>query len=151
MKHTEGIATPQDKSYFMNIAKAVSERSTCFLYKEGAVLVSKEGNVISTGYNGAVHGCVDCWKNGICSYEVETGQKSDCSQEQCMGLHAEVNALLNAHKEDTKDSILYIYGEDRQTGKPANINVNGVVGHIIQACNVKEIVTEAISQCKKSS
>lgn len=143
MKHIESIATPQDKSYFMNIAKAVAERSTCFLYKEGAVLVNTEGNIISSGYNGAVHGCIDCWKNGICSYEAETGKKSDCSQEQCMGLHAEVNALLNAHKEDTKDSILYVYGEDRKTGKPIDVNVNGVVGHIIQACNVKEIITEA--------
>lgn len=145
MSVTKNIATPQDKSYFINIAKAVAERSTCFLFKEGAVLVDKEGTIISSGCNGAVHGCVDCWKNGICSYEAETGNKSDCSQEQCMGLHAEVNALLNAHKEDTKDSVLYIYGEDRKTGKAVNVNINGVVGHIIQACNVKEIVTEVPS------
>lgn len=142
MMKKETTATQQDKNYYMKIAKAVSERSTCFLYKEGAILVDKEGNVVSSGYNGAVHGCINCWKNGICTYESETGEKSDCSQEKCMGLHAEVNALLNAHKHDIKDAVLYVYAEDRQTGEPVEVNVNGIVGHIIQACNVKEIVVE---------
>lgn len=143
MSVVDNMATPQDKNYYMDIAKAVAQRSTCFLYKEGAILVSKDGNIVSSGYNGAVHGCIDCWKNGVCTYEAETGKKSDYSQEQCMGLHAEINALLNAHREDTKDAVIYIYGEDRQTGKPIKVNVNGVVGHIIQACDVREIVTEA--------
>lgn len=137
MKHNE-----QTEAYYLGIAKAVAEGSTCFLYKEGAILVNEDGNIMSSGHNGAVHGCIDCWKNGICSYEAETGNKSDCSQEQCMGLHAEVDALLNARREETVGSTLYIYAEDRQTGKPIDIKLDGVVGHIIQACNVKDIVTE---------
>ncbi len=58
------ILSEQDKDYYLNVAKAVSEKSTCFLYKEGAVLLNKEGTIISSGYNGAVHGCVDCKANG---------------------------------------------------------------------------------------
>ena len=136
------VTEQKDKDYYLSVAKAVAQRSTCYLYKEGAVLVTKDNRIASTGYNGAVHGCIDCWKNGVCSYEAETGEISDCSQEQCLGLHAEVNALLNAHRDDTKDSILYIFAEDRKTGESIPVKINGVVGHIIQACNVKDIVTE---------
>ena len=133
--------TQEDKEYYLSIAKAVAEKSTCFLYKEGAVLVNNN-NIVSSGYNGAVHGCIDCRKNGICTWEMETGEPSDCSQEKCMGLHAELSALLNARREDTQNARLFIFAEDRQTGKSIPVNVNGVIGRVIQACNVKEIVTE---------
>lgn len=136
------VTEQKDRDYYLSVAKAVAQRSTCYLYKEGAVLVTKDNRIASTGYNGAVHGCIDCWEKGICSYEAETGEVSDCSQEQCLGLRAEINALLNAHRDDTKDSVLYIFAEDRKTGKSIPVNIDGVVGHIIQACNVKDIVTE---------
>ena len=132
----------EDKDYYLNVAKTVAERSTCFLYKEGAVLVSKDDKILSTGYNGAVHRCIDCRKNGICTYEVETGNISDCSQEQCMGLHAEIRAILDAPRDALKDSVLYVYSEDRQTNKPIKVQLNGVIGHIIQECNIKEVIVE---------
>ena len=133
-----------NQEYYFNIAKAVAEGSTCYLFKEGAILVNNKGKIISSGHNGAVHGCIDCWKNGVCSYEAQTGQKSDCSQEQCMGLHAEIDALLNARREETPGSTLYVWAVNRHTGEPVKIRTDGIAGHIIQACDVKEIITEGV-------
>ena len=41
--------------YYLNIAKAVSERSTCLRRHYGAVIV-KNDEIIATGYNGAARG-----------------------------------------------------------------------------------------------
>lgn len=130
----------QDKDYYLNIAKAASEKSTCFIYKEGAVLLNKEGTIISSGYNGAVHGCIDCKANGICTYELTTGNKSDCSQEQCEGLQAGIAAILAAKGNVTEDCTLVIWREDRATGNTEEVTHNGVAARIIQACGIKNIV-----------
>ena len=134
----------QKDNYYMGIAKSVAEGSTCYLYKEGAILVNPEGSVIASGYNGAVDGCIDCQKNQQCTYERETGQISNCSQEQCMGLCAETNALLSAGKDKTRDSVLYVYAADRKTGQSLPVHIDGVTGHMIQACRVSRIVTDKV-------
>ena len=129
------------EDYYLNIAKAVAEGSTCYLFKEGAVVVNSAGDIIATGYNGAVDACIDCNKNQICTYTATTGDISNGLQEQCMGLHAEINALLSAGRDKARDSTLYIYCENRRTGKTVPVYIDGIVGHIIQACKIKNIVT----------
>lgn len=131
-----------DKEYYLNIAKAVAQKSTCYYFKEGSILVNKEGRIISSGYNGAVHGVIDCRKEGYCPYEAEMGCATDKSQEKCMGLHAELNALLGIKHEDTEGSTLYIYCEDRETGKVIVPVIEGVSSKVIQSCNIKEVVIE---------
>lgn len=42
---------PSKEEYYMNIAKAVSERSTCLRRKYGAIII-KDDAIVSTGYNG---------------------------------------------------------------------------------------------------
>ena len=51
--------------YYLNIAKAVSLRSTCLRRKYGAVIV-KNDTIVSTGYNGAPRGTENCCDTGEC-------------------------------------------------------------------------------------
>ena len=56
---------PSKNDYYLNIAKAVSERSTCLRRHYGAVIV-KDDEIISTGYNGSPRGLENCCDRGTC-------------------------------------------------------------------------------------
>ena len=56
---------PDKTNYYLNIAKAVAERSTCLRRRYGAVIV-KNQRIISTGYNGAPRGKENCCDAGRC-------------------------------------------------------------------------------------
>jgi dCMP deaminase len=71
--------------YFMDIAYAVSSRSTCLKHHVGCVITKNE-RIVSTGYNGAVRGMKHCIKG--CTLTKE-GQ---CA----VGIHAEQNAVAYA-------------------------------------------------------
>lgn len=79
--------------YFGEIADLVSSRSTCLRNQVGAVIV-KEGQILSTGYNGAPKGLPHCEDVG-CLREKQ-GVKPGERHELCRGLHAEQNAVIQA-------------------------------------------------------
>ena len=54
--------------YYLNIADAVLDRSTCLRRKYGAIIV-KNDEILSTGYNGAPRGRVNCSELGYCNRE----------------------------------------------------------------------------------
>ena len=54
--------------YYLNIAEQVAARSTCIRRKYGAVIVNQD-EVVSTGYNGAPRGEVNCIDLGACKRE----------------------------------------------------------------------------------
>lgn len=56
------------ENYYLNIADAVSARSTCMRRKYGAIIVRKD-EIISTGYNGAPRGRKNCSDIGFCTRE----------------------------------------------------------------------------------
>lgn len=86
---------PDWDTYFLRIARLVSERSTCLRRQVGAVIV-RENRMLATGYNGAPNGIQHCFQlPGGClreSQNIPSGQR----QELCRGLHAEQNAILQA-------------------------------------------------------
>ena len=92
--------------YFMQIARLVAERSTCRRRKVGAIMV-KAKRILSTGYNGAPAGMVDCLVKG-CLRE-KLGVPSGQRHEICSGLHAEQNAIIQAaiHGISLKDAEVY--------------------------------------------
>ena len=55
-------------NYYLDIAEAALERSTCLRRKYGAVVV-KNDEIISTGYNGAPRGRENCTDIGTCIRE----------------------------------------------------------------------------------
>ncbi len=90
------INRPSWHEYFMMVAKLVSVRSTCNSRKVGAVIVSRN-RVLTTGYNGAVHGAPHCTDQGpdFClrrSIGAHDGEKYN----YCISSHAEVNAVDQA-------------------------------------------------------
>lgn len=99
---------PDWDTYFLEIAKVVSSRSTCMRRRYGAVIV-KDNVIISTGYNGAPRGEINCIDSGICkrkSLNVPPGER----YELCVAVHAEQNAIINGPLERMKDGTIYIAG-----------------------------------------
>ena len=57
----------RDKTnYYLDIAETVLERSTCIRRNFGAIIV-KNDEIISTGYNGAPRGRINCSDFGSCA------------------------------------------------------------------------------------
>ncbi len=74
-------------TYFMNIARQASTRSTCDRKQVGAVIV-RDKTILSTGYNGSIRGMPHCDDVG---HRMEGGH--------CVAtVHAEANAIIQAAK-----------------------------------------------------
>ena len=102
-------------NYYLDIAEATLERSTCIRRKFGCVIV-KNDEIISTGYNGAPRGRKNCMDLGYCVREklnIPRGER----YELCRSVHAEQNAIISAPRKDMIDSTLYMVGIDAKTGK----------------------------------
>ena len=102
------------REYYLGIAKAVSQRSTCLRRHYGAVIVNHD-EIVSTGYNGAARNQVNCCDVGIChrrGYDHNDGNYGICP-----AVHAEQNAIISAPRSEMLGSTLYLYGSDCETGK----------------------------------
>lgn len=111
---------PAWDDYFIEIAKVVSSRSTCLRRRYGAVIV-KDSVIVSTGYNGAPRGSVNCVDLGTCKrreLNIPAGER----YELCEAVHAEQNAIINGTPERMKDAVIYIAGFEEDNsfadGKP---------------------------------
>jgi dCMP deaminase len=85
---------------FMEIAKLLSDRSTCSRAKVGSLLV-KDNRIISTGYNGAPSGLPHCVDVGC-----EIGPLGGCIR----AVHSEANCVSHAAKNGipTDGTTLYV-------------------------------------------
>ena len=99
---------PSWDEYFMAIAEVVASRSVCLRHNIGAVIVNRDRQILSTGYNGPPRGMKHCAERGGCIRE-RNGVASGTRQEYCFGLHAEQNAIVQAGREGIRllGSILY--------------------------------------------
>jgi len=97
---------PDWDSYFMEIARIVSKRSTCIRRRVGALIV-KDKRILSTGYNGAPMGLAHC-SDGRCLRDVLNVAPGE-RHELCRGLHAEQNAIIQAayHGVSINEAQLY--------------------------------------------
>ena len=123
------------KQYYLEIAKAVAQRSTCLKRQYGAVIVSANDEIIATGYNGAPRGYSNCTDNGFCprmNVAHNTGDYGTCSS-----VHAEQNAMLSAARRDMIGGTLYLVGRDKGNWFAA------------EPCPIKNIVTieEGLYSC----
>ena len=95
---------PEIDEYYLSIAKEVAMRSTCLRIHYGAILV-KNNRIIATGYNGAAAGFANCNNIGVCVREklnVPHGER----YELCRSVHAEANAIIQAHPDEAENSVL---------------------------------------------
>mgnify|MGYP004509152647 CR=1 FL=1 len=103
------------ENYYLDIAEAVLERSTCIRRMYGAVIV-KDDEIISTGYNGAPRGRANCNLLGFCAREklnIKSGEK----YELCRSVHAEQNAIISASRSDILGSTMYLVGKNFKDGE----------------------------------
>ena len=103
---------PEKHQNFLNRAKVVAERSTCLRRKVGAIIVSRDGVELSSGYSGAPRRMEHCIDIGNClrtELKIPSGQR----YELCRSAHAEQNAIINAARTGTSivDGEMYISSE----------------------------------------
>lgn len=102
-------------NYYLDLAEAVSQRSTCLRRRFGAVTVQND-EVIATGYNGAPRGRQNCTDLQYCirtKLDVPRGER----YELCRSVHAEANAIISASRKEMYGGTLYLVGVEAQTGK----------------------------------
>lgn len=96
-------------NYYVDIALAVSKRSTCLKRHYGCIIV-KNDEIISTGYNGAPRGKENCCDRGQCPRLGISHNSGDYSL--CPAVHSEQNAMLSASRKDMIGATMYLAGED---------------------------------------
>ena len=101
------------ENYYLDIADAVLQRSTCLRRMYGAIIVRND-EIISTGYNGAPRGRINCTDAGHCA-RVEMNIPSGERYELCRSVHAEANAIISASRRDMLGATLYLVGRDART------------------------------------
>ena len=102
-------------NYYLDIADAARERSTCLRRTYGAIIV-KNDEILATGYNGAPRGRRNCVDLGICHREelqIPSGER----YELCRSVHAEANAIISAARRDMIGATMYLVGRDARTGE----------------------------------
>lgn len=99
---------PDKDTYYLDIAAAISKRSTCLRRQYGAVIVNND-EVIATGYNGAPRGEANCNEAGICWREAHNIPHGE-QYEKCVSVHAEMNAIISAARKEMLGGTLFLYG-----------------------------------------
>ena len=99
---------PDKDTYYLDIAAAISKRSTCLRRQYGAVIVNND-EVIATGYNGAPRGEMNCNEAGICWREAHNIPHGE-QYEKCVSVHAEMNAIISAARKEMLGGTLFLYG-----------------------------------------
>jgi dCMP deaminase len=104
--------------YYMNIAREVSRKSTCFRRIIGAIII-RDDQIISTGYAGAPRKTKDSIEHGFClrdKLKIPHGQR----YELCRSVHAEQNAIINAARAGVSllRGDMYLYGSKPEQEGP---------------------------------
>jgi len=127
--------------YYLNIAKEVAKRSTCFRRSIGAIIV-RDDQIISTGYVGAPRKTKDSFQHGFClrdKLNIPHGER----YELCRSVHAEQNAIINAARAGVSllGGDMFIYGEDYKTKKPINAFPCFICKKMIINCGLKRVIS----------
>jgi len=138
-KKTKQVRPDKDR-YYLNIAKAVAQRSPCIRRQFGAIVV-KEDVIVSTGYNGPARGSINC--NEIGCLKDLMNLPSYTRYDYCPAVHAEENALLNAARYGSSvlGGILYLYGQTPdgnivEEGKPCDRCKRALIN-----AGIKQVIT----------
>mgnify|MGYP002624346630 CR=1 FL=1 len=145
---------PSKDTYYLDIARAVSKRSTCLKRHYGTVIVNND-EIIATGYNGNPRGMFNCCQRLTCNRMDKPHNSGDYSD--CFSVHAEQNALLSASRRDMIGGTLYLVGEEygldkEKSGKyqediygffeiTENVEPCPICSRMIQNSGIKKIVT----------
>jgi dCMP deaminase len=133
----EYMARLSKDDYYLNIAKAVSLRSTCIKRQYGAVIVNHD-EIISTGYNGSPRGDVNCCDIGKCD-RLNVPHNSG-NYNTCKAVHAEQNAIISASRTEMLGGDLYLFGTESNEDIH-DIEPCPVCKKMIKNAGIKRIIT----------
>ena len=131
---------PSKDEYYLNIAEAVLQRSTCLRRKYGAVIV-KDDEIIATGYNGAPRGEKNCCDTGKCQREekqIPHGER----YEECCAVHAEMNAIISASRRDMIGATLYLAGREADGNVVLGTSPCAICERLIRNAGITAVVTK---------
>lgn len=105
---------PNWDATWMAVAEVISRRSHCIRAQVGSVIVSPSNRIVATGYNGPPAG-LDVPDHGDCRTFCGRGKSKlnvDLSPhyDDCVTVHAEVNAIAFCDRTTREDGTLYVTG-----------------------------------------
>lgn len=127
---------PTKDEYYLDIARAVSHRSTCLRRQYGAVIVNND-EIIATGYNGSPRGECNCCDVGICNRIGHAHNDGDYSS--CNSVHAEQNALISASRAEMLGGTLYLAGFEN--GQAIAAEPCPICARMIKNAGIKKVIT----------
>ncbi len=134
---------PVKERYYLNIAREVSKRSTCFSIQFGAIIV-RDDQIISTGYVGSPRKTMDCFERGFClrrKLDIPSGQR----YELCRSVHAEMNVIINAARAGVSllGGDMYVHGIRVYEGKNEMIKMQPcfICKKLIINAGIKRFIT----------
>ncbi|MEG2646067.1 MAG: deaminase [Clostridia bacterium] len=131
-------------NYYLDMAETVLKRATCLRRNYGCVIV-KNDEIISTGYNGAPRGRINCSDLGYCARDV-LKIKSGENYELCRSVHSEQNAIISAARKDMIGAFLYMVGKDVKTGNILeHIDSCLMCKRVIINAGIKEVIVRDIN------
>jgi len=129
---------PSKNRYYLDIAAAVAQRSTCLRRQYGAIIVQND-EIIATGYNGAARGEPNCCDVGSCWREAN-GIPRGQQYEKCVAVHAEQNAIISAARSEMIGATMYIVGFENGKRIPAEPCL--ICQRMLQNAGIARVVTD---------
>lgn len=128
---------PSKIDYYLAMAEVASTRGTCLRRRYGSVIV-KDDRIVSTGYAGAPSGRQNCCDIGYCFREANN-IPAGAMYERCRSSHSEMNAIINASKEEMKDATLYLVGVEPD-GKYTKANCCAICKKVIINSGISKVI-----------
>ena len=125
------------KNYYLDIALAVARRATCLKKHYGAIIVNND-KICATGYNGPPAKEPHCT---VCSKISGNGDIEEYTA--CRSVHAEMNCLLQASKEEMLGADLYLAGFDVRTNQECNAEPCEICLRLIKNSGISRIFNRA--------
>ncbi len=132
--------------YYLDIAKEVSRRSTCFRRSIGTIII-RDDQIISTGYTGAPRKTKDCYEHGTCLRDT-LGIPHGVRYELCRSVHAEQNAIINAARAGVSllGGDIYIYGNVYGKDEPINAFPCFICKKMIINAGLHRVISSTVSR-----
>ena len=125
-------------NYYLDIAEAVSKRGTCLRRNFGAIIVNFD-QIISTGYVGAPRGRKNCSDMGVCvrtQLNIPRGER----YELCRSVHAEMNAVISASRDEMIGATLYLVGIENDGSYVENAAPCSMCKRVIINAGIERVV-----------
>ncbi|UJR20683.1 hypothetical protein I4U23_023804 [Adineta vaga] len=104
---TTQLLCPNWDIYFSMLAWITASHGNCVRHRVGCIIADPDQRIVATGYNGTPEnikgcdqgGCERCWDMSI-----DSGERLD----ECICIHGEESALLEAGRRQCRDATLYV-------------------------------------------